>query len=198
MEATILIVDDVPANQNLLRQTLEPRGFEVLLASDGATALQVARRASPDLILLDVMMPGLDGYETCRRLKAGEATRDIPVIFITAQHETPNLVEGFRAGGVDYITKPFQAEEVLARVETHLQINRLTRALREKNAELEAEMARREKAEGALATADERLSLLSDREAERWGLAGFIGRSQTLARPWRTSRNCSRREPSAC
>ena len=180
MEATVLIVDDVPANQNLLRQTLEPHGLEVLLASDGETALQVAERAKPDLILLDIMMPGMDGYETCRRLKAAEVTRGIPVIFITAQHETPNVVEGFRVGGVDYITKPFQAEEVLARVETHLTISRLTRELERKNRELEEQIRRREQAEGALAAADEHLSLLSSREAERWGLAGFIGRSRTL------------------
>lgn len=180
MEATVLIVDDVAANQNLLRQTLEPRGFEVLLASDGETAVKVAGRAKPDLILLDILMPGMDGYETCRRLKAAEATRGIPVIFITAQHETPNIVAGFGVGGVDYITKPFQAAEVLARVETHLTIGRLTRELLRKNQELEDQIRRREEAEGALATADEHLSLLSNREAERWGLAGFIGRSRTL------------------
>jgi len=180
MEGTILIVDDVPANQNLLRQTLAPRGFEILLASDGEMAIDLARRASPDLILLDILMPGLDGYETCRRLKAAKATSQIPVIFITAQPETSSLVEGFRAGGVDYITKPFQADEVLVRVETHLKINQLTRALQCKNTELEAEIARRERAENALATADEQLSLISNREAERWGLTAFVGRSRTL------------------
>ena len=182
MDATILIVDDVPANRNLLAQTLEPHGCELLLAPDGETALDLARRARPDLILLDVMMPGLNGYETCRRLKANEATRHIPIIFITAQHETPSVIEGFRAGGVDYITKPFQMEEVLVRVETHLKISRLTRALQQKNAELEAEMARREKAEDALATADERLSLLSSREAERWGVAGMLGQTGPFAK----------------
>ena len=181
-QATILIVDDVPANRELLRQTLEPAGYEVLLAPDGPTTLKVAVRASPDLILLDVMMPGLNGYETCRRLKAGDATHAIPVLFITAQHETPDVVEGFRAGGVDYITKPFQTEEVLARVETHLKISRLTGALQRKNSDLEAEMARRERAEDALATADARLSLLSEREAERWGVAGMLGQTGTFAK----------------
>src|ERR1043166_8103467 len=116
MEATILIVDDVPANQNLLRQALEPHGVEILLASTGEIAVQVAQRAAPDLILLDVMMPGLDGYETCRRLKRSEVTRDIPVIFITAERQTPRLVEAFRAGGVDYVTKPFQTEEITSEI----------------------------------------------------------------------------------
>ena len=180
MQATVLIVDDVPANRELLRQTLEPQGCEILLASDGEGALKAAQRAQPDVILLDVMMPGLDGYATCRRLRSNEATRAIPVIFITTQHETASVVEGFRAGGVDYISKPFQAEEVLARVETHLKISRLTRELAARNQALEAEIARRQKAEDALQTADERLSLLSKRGAERWSLEAFVGRSNLL------------------
>jgi DNA-binding NtrC family response regulator len=178
VQATVLVVDDVLAKRNLLRQTLEPQGYELLLAPDGKSALRAAQRARPDLILLDVMMPGFDGFETCRRLKADAITRTIPVIFITAKDETPSLVEGFRAGGVDYITKPLQAEEVLARVDTHLQISRLTRALQQKNAELEAEIARREQAEDALATADEQLSLISSREAERWSVPGLLGQSR--------------------
>ncbi len=182
LETTILIVDDVPANRELLRQTLEPMGCEVLLAADGESALKVAARGKPDLILLDVVMPGINGYETCRRLKTGDATRRVPVIFITAQDDTADLVSGFRAGGVDYIIKPFQMEEVRARVETHLQISRLTRALERKNAELEAEMTRRAQAEDALATADERLSLLSSREAERWGVSGMLGQTGGFAK----------------
>src|SRR5215468_6649829 len=105
---TILVVDDIPANSNLLRSTLEPEGYEVLLAADGETALQLANRARPDVILLDVMMPGPNGFEICRRLKALEETRPIPVIFITALGETKSMIQGFEAGGVDYITKPFQ------------------------------------------------------------------------------------------
>src|SRR5437762_7808602 len=100
---TVLVVDDIPANRNLLRETLEPEGYEVLLAPDGDAALKVAQRSKPDVILLDVMMPKLDGFETCRRLKQNESTRDIPVIFITAQEETHSMIEGFHAGGVDYI-----------------------------------------------------------------------------------------------
>ena len=151
---TVLVVDDIPANRNLLRETLEPEGYEVLLAPDGEAALKVAQRARPDVILLDVMMPKLDGFETCRRLKQNEVTREIPVIFITAQEETQSMIEGFRAGGVDYLTKPFKAEEVLVRLKTHLQNSRLTRVVLEKNRELEAanerlrqEIARREQAE---------------------------------------------------
>lgn len=182
METTILIVDDLAANRELLRQTLEPMGCEILLATDGESALKVAVRGKPDLILLDVVMPGINGYETCRRLKATEATSRIPILFITAQDDSKDVLEGFRAGGVDYIIKPFQMEEVLARVETHLKISRLTRALEQTNAEMVAEIARRAKAEDALATADERLSLLSDREAERWGVSGMLGQTGGFAK----------------
>jgi len=166
----------------LLYQALSPQGYTILAAATGAAALEASVRSLPDLILLDVLMPGMDGFEACRRLKENEITRAIPVIFITAQHETPHLVEGFRVGGVDYIVKPFQTDEVRARVETHLKISRLTRELAIRNAELETEMERREKAEDALQTADEHLSFLSKREAERWGLEGFVGASQTLAK----------------
>src|SRR5882724_995379 len=127
----ILLVDDVPANLSVLTAALEPEGYEILAAPNGPTALKVAAKARPHLILLDIMMPEVNGLETCRRLKADEATRDIPVIFITARGETESMVEGFRAGGVDYVVKPFQADEVLSRVATHLRLNRLTRELRE-------------------------------------------------------------------
>jgi DNA-binding NtrC family response regulator len=186
---TILVVDDIPANRNLLRETLEPEGYEVLLAPDGEAALKIAQRAVPDVILLDVMMPRLDGFETCRRLKQCESTRAIPVVFITAREETQAVMEGFRAGGVDYLTKPFQAEEVLIRLKTHLQNSRLTRVVVEKNKELELtnahlrqEMARRAQAEQSLQTADEQLSLISELEAQRWGVTGLIGKSATMAR----------------
>ena len=125
--AKILIVDDTPANLKVLRQALEPEGYSILVATNGEAALKVAQTAGPDLNLLDVQMPGIDGYETCRRLKRDEATQDIPVIFVTAQAETEAIVTGFRAGGVDYIPKPFQSEEVLVRVHTHLKIVRLAR-----------------------------------------------------------------------
>src|SRR6476469_7643758 len=107
--STVLVVDDIAANRNVLGETLEKENYEVLLATDGETALKVCQKALPEIILLDVMMPGLDGFETCRRLKANPATSSIPVIFISAQNETKSMVNGFQAGGVDYITKPFQA-----------------------------------------------------------------------------------------
>ena len=136
-DAEILIVDDIPANLDLLCQALEPRGYNAIAAASGETALKIAERARPDLILLDIMMPGIDGFETCRRLKANPVTADIPVIFITAQHETKSIVKGFKVGGVDYITKPVQHEEVLARVQTHLTIKYLRDGLREANRKLE-------------------------------------------------------------
>jgi len=134
--AVVLVVDDIAANRNLLRETLEPRGYEVLLAGNGQTALKVAHRASPDVILLDVMMPVMDGFETCRQLKADPKTSGIPVLFITAENETSAIVNGFQAGGLDYVIKPIRAEEVLARVETHLKVNRLTAQLAAANQEL--------------------------------------------------------------
>ncbi len=183
----ILLVDDVPANLAVLTSALEPHGYEIFAAPNGASALQVAAKARPDLILLDIMMPGLDGLETCCRLKQNEVTRDIPVIFITARSETESVVEGFRAGGVDYVVKPFQAEEVLKRIATHLRINRLTRELLEKNraletrtAELTAEITRRQKVETALQRAGDKLAAFSDLEASRGNITGLVGGSGHL------------------
>jgi DNA-binding NtrC family response regulator len=176
----ILIVDDTPANIDLLTTALEPRGYEILAAPGGEAGLKIAAKALPDLILLDVVMPGRDGFAICRELKAEDATREIPVLFITAKNETANVLNGFRVGAVDYILKPFQAEEVVSRVETHLKISRLTRELQRKNVELEAEIARRRTAEDARERADARLSTLSEREEQRWGLAGFIGQSRLI------------------
>jgi len=180
--AKILITDDIPANLNLLSDALEPAGYNILAAPSGEVALRIAKRMRPDLILLDVIMPGMDGYETCHRLKQDEATREIPVIFITAKDETQSVVEGFRAGGVDYITKPFQAEEVLIRLATHMKIHRLTQELRQKNQELLEEISKRQQVEAALHTADAQLSIISQQEAERWGLGGFVGVSPGFAR----------------
>jgi len=107
--AKILIVDDIPHNLNLLSQNLESQGYRVVAAPSGVVALQIVERTQPDLILLDIIMPEIDGFETCRKLKANPATAEIPVIFITAKDkdEIDSLVEGFLVGGVDYITKPF-------------------------------------------------------------------------------------------
>jgi two-component system sensor histidine kinase/response regulator len=136
--AKILIVDDTPENLKLLRQAIEPEGYHILIATNGEGALKIAGSAHPDLILLDVQMPGLNGFETCTRLKADPNTQDIPVIFVTAEAETISVVEGFRTGGVDYIVKPFKNDEVIVRIRTHLKIDHLTRALDKSNQELSA------------------------------------------------------------
>ena len=122
--ATVLIVDDEPANVDLLEQELTDAGYRTLAAASGEEAIVSAARSKPDLILLDVMMGGIDGYETCRRLKAGEATRAIPVVFLTALSESFEKVRAFGAGAVDYVTKPFDTEELLARVRTHIALRR--------------------------------------------------------------------------
>ncbi len=140
---TILIIDDTPANVGVLLDHLSQYGFRVLVAESGASALKQLTRARPDLILLDVMMPGMDGFETCRRLKADAATREIPVIFMTALSETVDKIRGFDAGAVDYVTKPFQHEEVLARITTHLTLRRLQTQLQEANDHLEQRVAER-------------------------------------------------------
>jgi DNA-binding NtrC family response regulator len=180
--AKILIADDIPANLNLLSDALESAGYSILAAPSGEVAVRIAKRMRPDLVLLDVIMPGMDGYETCHQLKLHEATREIPVIFITAKDETQSIVEGFQAGGVDYITKPFQADEVLMRVATHMKIHHLTRELRQKNQELLDEVSKRKAVEAELQSVDAQLSIISQQEAERWGLVGFVGASPGFAK----------------
>ena len=115
----VLIADDTPASLALLVSVLEPHGYEILTATNGREALQLATKAKPDVILLDVVMPGHDGFYVCRELKAEPETCDIPVIFITSRQETEFVLRGFRLGAIDYIEKPFQAEEVVTRVATH-------------------------------------------------------------------------------
>ncbi len=122
--ATVLIVDDEPVNVDLLEQELGAAGYRTVAAGSGEQAVVLAAQSQPDLILLDVIMRGIDGYETCRRLKAGEATRAIPVIVLTALTETSEKVRAFREGAVDYVTKPFEPEELLARVGTHIALRR--------------------------------------------------------------------------
>jgi CheY-like chemotaxis protein len=130
MPETILIVDDTPANLGVLVETLGEAGYQLMVAEDGEEALAQTERTLPDLILLDVMMPGIDGFETCRRLKQRAATREVPVLFMTALNETTDKVKAFAAGAVDYITKPIEHEEAMARVQTHLTLRRLQRELR--------------------------------------------------------------------
>lgn len=138
---SILLVDDNPANLQMLFQLLEKSvGCKLLIAKNGETALAIARKTKPDLILLDIMMPGIDGFEVCRRLKADPVTCPIPVIFLSALDEIADKVKGLQLGAVDYVSKPFQAEEVIARVNTHLTIHRLSHEVQEQRDELEREL----------------------------------------------------------
>jgi DNA-binding response OmpR family regulator len=143
--ATLLIVDDKPQNLRLISDFLAEQGFELMLTRSGAQALEKIELAMPDLVLLDVTMPKMDGFEVCRRLKSNARTAGLPVIFMTALDDTAHKVEGFRLGAVDYITKPIQREELLARIQHHLQLYSLQKELlsksedlAQKNAELEA------------------------------------------------------------
>jgi signal transduction histidine kinase len=135
--ATILIVDDTPNNLQILFSSLETAGFRVLLAEDSRSAIHIAQTQNPDLILLDVLMPEVDGFTTCSQLKSQGVTKDIPVIFLTALSDTINKVRGFKLGGVDYITKPIEQEEVLVRIQTHLNLRNMGKALAQQNRKLQ-------------------------------------------------------------
>ena len=136
MNERILVIDDTPANIQTVAAILKGQGYQLSVATNGKQALGVVEKIRPDLILLDVMMPEMDGFETCQRIKSSEAWRDIPIIFLTAKTDTADLVKGFETGAVDYVGKPFNAHELLARVDTHLTIDQLRRSLAAKNAEL--------------------------------------------------------------
>jgi DNA-binding response OmpR family regulator len=148
--ATILIVDDTPANLAVMVDCLEAQGFRVLVAQDGEEGVRRAELVRPDLILLDVMMPGLNGFSACRRLKSCAMTCDIPVIFMTALADTDSKVAGFAAGGVDYVTKPFETAEVLARVNAHLTVSAMRSRLAAQNLQLQHEIAERQHVEEKL------------------------------------------------
>jgi PAS domain S-box-containing protein len=137
-EAKVLMVDDTPQNLDVLRKVLTPEGYRLAFANSGERALQIALKTVPDLIMLDVMMPGIDGIETCRRLKTMEETKHIPVIFITAKTDIDDLIAGFEVGAVDYITKPFKQEEVCVRVRTHVTTQLLIKRQTQLIAEIEA------------------------------------------------------------
>ena len=137
---SLLLVDDNPTNLQVLYQTLETTGCKLLVAKNGETALAIAQKASPDLILLDIMMPDIDGFEVCRRLKNNPDTANIPVIFLSALTDTKDKVQGLQLGAVDYVSKPFQPDEVIARVNTHLTIHRLKREVEQKKDALEDEL----------------------------------------------------------
>jgi signal transduction histidine kinase len=175
---TILTVDDQPANLRVLIDCLERSGLQVVVALSGEEAIERARYVQPDLVLLDVHMPGLDGFATCRQLKGSPSTQDIPVIFMTSATETQDKLAAFAAGGVDYVTKPVNEDEVLARINTHLTLSALRRQLEAKNAQLARsnieleqlaiERAVRARAEGESAglrkLLEERDQMLADRE----------------------------------
>ncbi|MBK9517780.1 MAG: hybrid sensor histidine kinase/response regulator [Anaeromyxobacter sp.] len=145
----ILVVDDTPENLALLAAMLKGRAYHVRAVPSGALALRAAQAEAPDLVLLDISMPELDGYEVCRRLKADPALREIPVIFLSALSETFDKVKAFQAGGVDYVTKPFKVEEMAARIETHLSLRRLRLDLEQRNQELARSYGRLEALEQA-------------------------------------------------
>ncbi|GAB4523925.1 MAG: hypothetical protein Tsb0014_01970 [Pleurocapsa sp.] len=148
--SSILIVDDNHNNLEVLSETLIRAGFQVAVAIDGESAIEQIQYYKPELILLDVMMPGIDGYQTCQRIKADPESFDIPIIFMTALSDTEHKVRGFSIGAVDYITKPFQREEVLARVRVQLQLRNLTLTLEGQNQILKKEILQRERMEGSL------------------------------------------------
>ncbi|MEQ8539871.1 MAG: adenylate/guanylate cyclase domain-containing protein [Coleofasciculus sp. D1-CHI-01] len=165
-QGVIVIVDDTPHNLGVLFDFLTDSGFKVLVAQDGQSALQKVEYAKPDLILLDVMMPGIDGFETCRRLKANPATRDIPVLFLSALSDAVDKVKGLNLGAVDFITKPVQQEEVKARVTTHLALRNLQKRLEEQNLQLQAEIQERQRAEASLRQAEEKYRSIFERATE--------------------------------
>lgn len=184
-KSTIFIVDDTHINLQLLNLLLTRQGYRVLTFSEGSTALAAIQNDLPDLVLLDIMMPGMDGYEVCQQLKALNATKDIPIIFISALSDVFDKVKAFSLGAVDYIIKPFQSEEVIARVSTHLTIRKLQQSLQEKNMLLEREITERKSIQVELeriAITDPLTGLYNRRHFFNLGEVEF-GKSQRYKRP---------------
>jgi len=169
-QADILVVDDTPSNLDLLTEILKSNGYKVRPVTGGVAALQVAKNQPPDLILLDINMPDMNGYEVCQRLKADEVLKGIPVLFISALGDTADKVTAFQCGGVDYITKPFWTEEVLARVTTHLRLRQLQLEVESHNAHLEETVRIRTReiteARDQLAEAHGRLAILDKAKSD--------------------------------
>ena len=187
--AKVLLVDDQRESLDVLVGILKPEGYDIRVALNGKVGLDLARRFGPDLVLLDVLMPEMDGLEMCRQLHADAAMRDIPVVFLTARSELEDVVAGFEAGGVDFIPKPFRERELRMRVATQLRVSRLLRELMQKNQALEQEVAQRKalSQERDLLNRERdqlvgRISLLSAAEAKHWGIEGFVGQSKTLGK----------------
>jgi len=158
----VLIVDDLPANLKLLTEVLTKHGFEVRCAPNGDLALKNIPRFQPNLILLDILMPNLDGYEVCTEIKQNPETKDIPIIFLTALEDSFNKVKAFQKGAGDYISKPFQIEEVIIRVEHQIKIQRLQQQLQQQNQKLKQEVKRRKKIENDLKEANRKLEYLAN------------------------------------
>jgi PleD family two-component response regulator len=158
---SILLVDDTPANLHLLTKILTTHDYQVRATVTGDMALTTVKSAPPDLILLDIFMPNMNGYEVCQHLKADELTKDIPIIFISAVGEVVDKIKAFEVGGVDYITKPFHVAELLAKVKTYLTINHLKQQIKIKDNLLKQEKEAREKLEAALAEANQKIAQIS-------------------------------------
>jgi DNA-binding response OmpR family regulator/DNA-binding CsgD family transcriptional regulator len=163
---TVLIVDDLPANVDIVLGFLAEAGYRVLVSDGGHRALEQLARSLPDIILLDLMMPGLDGIETCKRIKANSEWGHIPVIMMTAADELSKKLAAFQAGAVDFVTKPVQPEEVQARIQTHLQLRDLQKSLEEKNQELAEEIELRLDAEKQLETSLEQALLIVNKQGQ--------------------------------
>jgi diguanylate cyclase (GGDEF)-like protein len=170
----ILIIDDTPANLTVLRQMLTEEGYRVRPALSGEIALNAIKADIPDLILLDIMMPGMSGFEVCKELKSDSRTREIPVLFISALNESEDKIKGFKLGAVDYITKPFHGSEVLARVKTHLALRNIQRKSEEQNIRLLDEIDERMRTEKALEKANQKLEELASLD----GLTNLANRRQ--------------------
>jgi len=192
----ILIVDDNPTNVIILFDYFSKLEFTVLVAENGEDALKVVKENMPDIVLMDIIMPGISGFETCRRLKDAHETEDIPVLFVSSLSDTVDKVRGFNAGGVDYITKPFQQEEVLARVTTHLHLHKLKKESEVRNARLEEEINERKRAEDAAEAANRAKSeFLANMSHElRTPLNGILGYAQILKREKNTDRIPEKRD----
>ncbi|MBN2117045.1 MAG: PAS domain S-box protein [Anaerolineales bacterium] len=173
--STVLLIDDEPGNLRVMADLLASHGIEVLSARDGEEGLARAQRVLPDLILLDVRLPGIDGFETCRRLKANETTREIPVIFMTIVTGPEKKVQGFEVGGVDYITKPFEPAEALVRVDKHLRLRNLQKQVEAQNLQLQQEIAGRKRIEEELRTHKDHLEeLVAERIADLREITGEL------------------------
>lgn len=183
-QSTILIVDDVPDNIDLLRSLLTRRGFSTQSAPNGEIAVALAESTLPELVLLDVCMPCMDGYQVCEKLKANSATKDIPIIFVSALDDLPDKIKAFKVGGVDYITKPFHSTEVIARIELHLSLRRLQKQLEQQNERLRDEIRDRRAAETALQLANQELQRLAHLDGLTQ-VANRRGFDSSLSYEWR-------------